>query len=82
MITSILLFGSRARGDYDERSDIDLAIKAPQIKEVEYVALLDEFEEMETLLKFDIVLWEKAPLELQEDIVETHKLLYCKSEKV
>jgi predicted nucleotidyltransferase len=28
-VERIILFGSRARGDYDERSDIDLGIACP-----------------------------------------------------
>ncbi|WP_280961396.1 nucleotidyltransferase family protein [Butyricicoccus faecihominis] len=49
----IVLFGSRARGDNHERSDIDLAVYGlPESKEA---AFLDGIDELPTLLKFDVV---------------------------
>lgn len=49
----LVLFGSRARGDHKERSDIDLAVYGmPQEARAEF--RLDA-EELPTLLKFDIV---------------------------
>ena len=50
-ITKVLLFGSRARGDYKERSDIDLAVIGGK---VELFAITVD-EETSTLLKYDVV---------------------------
>ncbi len=50
-IEKIILFGSRARGDYKERSDIDIAVCGARVEEFE--AELDE--ECPTLLKFDVI---------------------------
>ena len=47
----VVLFGSRARGDNRERSDIDLAIFGGDTAEF----LLSADEEIQTLLMFDIV---------------------------
>ena len=50
-VKKVILFGSRARGDYRERSDIDLAFTGgdgPRFS-------LDVDEETYTLLMFDIV---------------------------
>ena len=47
----LLLFGSRARGDYHERSDIDLAAFGGAVSRF----ALDAEEETSTLLRFDIV---------------------------
>ena len=50
-VKKVILFGSRARGDYRERSDIDLAFTGgdgPRFS-------LDADEETYTLLMFDIV---------------------------
>ena len=47
----VILFGSRARGDYKERSDIDLAVHGGNI--LAFSLAVDE--ETETLLKYDIV---------------------------
>ena len=47
----VILFGSRARGDFKERSDIDLAVLGG-----DYAAFsLDVDEETSTLLMFDVV---------------------------
>lgn len=50
-IEKVVLFGSRARGDYDRASDIDLAVRGGNV--VEFA--LDVEEETSTLLFFDVV---------------------------
>lgn len=49
----IVLYGSRARGDHRERSDIDLAVFGAPPKS--YSAFLDSLDELPTLLRFDLV---------------------------
>ncbi len=50
-VEKLLLFGSRARGDYKERSDIDLAVYGGNVA----AFALDAEEETNTLLMYDIV---------------------------
>ena len=50
-IKKVILFGSRARGDYYKTSDIDLAIEGGD--SVRFALDVDEFTS--TLLKYDIV---------------------------
>lgn len=50
-IDKVILFGSRARGDYEKVSDIDLAITGGET--VKFA--LDVEENAPTLLKFDII---------------------------
>lgn len=50
-INKIILFGSRARGDNMDRSDIDLAVSGGNITAFS----LDAEEEIDTLLMFDVV---------------------------
>lgn len=50
-LTRVILFGSRARGDFKERSDIDLAVSGGQIAAFTF----DVEEETDTLLKYDVV---------------------------
>ena len=51
LLDRVILFGSRARGDHRERSDIDLAVSGGDINLFRY--WLDE--SAPTLLKFDVV---------------------------
>lgn len=72
----IILYGSRARGDAAERSDIDLAIDAPDISERKWFAIEDAVEKTDTLLKIDCILLQKAPDKLKENITRDGKVLY------
>lgn len=47
----VILFGSRARGDFTERSDIDLAVSGGNTSA--FALAVDE--ETDTLLKYDVV---------------------------
>lgn len=50
-IEKVILFGSRARGDNKERSDIDLAVTGGNV--MEFRLAVDD--EVRTLLMFDVV---------------------------
>jgi predicted nucleotidyltransferase len=67
-IKRIILYGSRARGDNEERSDIDLAIDCPGISFDEWNAIINIIEQADTLLTIDFVrfdtLSEKNPLRI------------------
>ena len=54
LIEKVVLFGSRARGDNKNTSDIDLAIYFMKDFDDKGTFILD-IEDIETLLKFDIV---------------------------
>lgn len=51
--SGIILFGSRARGDYRQRSDIDIAVFSMPAEN--HGRFTDEIESLPTLLDFDIV---------------------------
>lgn len=78
VIEKIILYGSRARGDNQERSDIDLAIDCPQATSKEWHHIMDIVEEADTLLGIDCVrldtLSEKNPL--RRSILKDGILLY------
>ena len=72
-VRKVILFGSRARGDFRERSDIDLAFAGGDAP----LFALDVDEETSTLLMFDIVnLDEPAHPELLESIRRDGIALY------
>lgn len=71
----VMLFGSRARGDYKKTSDIDLAVTGGNIT----LFTLDVEEETSTLLSFDVVnLDGSVQEELRKSIEQEGKLLYEK----
>ncbi len=75
-IEKVILFGSRARGDYRRTSDIDLAIKGGNT--VRFA--LDVEEVVMTLLKFDIVDLDGAVQEeLRQSIMEEGVAIYEKN---
>ncbi len=55
VIEKIILYGSRARGDNRERSDIDLAIVCPQATASDWQKILEILENADTLLMIDCV---------------------------
>ena len=76
-VERIWLFGSRARGDQFQRSDIDLAIEAPGMGRYEWLKIALDFEdEAPTLLSIDLIRLEEAPEHLRQEIREEGILLY------
>ncbi len=53
-VEKIILFGSRARGDYFTNSDIDLAIEAPTANEKDWLKILQIIDDADTLLKLTV----------------------------
>lgn len=74
-IRKVLLFGSRARGDFKRTSDIDIAVTGGDFGRF----ALDVNEETSTLLEYDIVNLDKEMQdELRESIEKEGLVLYEK----
>ncbi|MCM1135287.1 MAG: nucleotidyltransferase domain-containing protein [Clostridium sp.] len=74
-VNRVILFGSRARGDYRRVSDIDLAVGGGDFAGF----ALEVEEETSTLLKYDIVnLDGSVQEELRTSIEKEGKILYEK----
>lgn len=74
-VEKVLLFGSRARGDFKRTSDIDLAVSGGDFDRF----ALDVDEETTTLLMFDIIdLDREMQPELRETIEKEGVILYEK----
>ena len=74
-VKKVILFGSRARGEYKRVSDIDLAVTGGNIAAFS----LDVDEETSTLLKYDIVnLDASVQQELLDSIQKEGIILYEK----
>lgn len=54
-VERIWVYGSRARGDFQERSDIDLVIDFPHATPSQWQEVLDILDNADTLLKIDCV---------------------------
>ena len=65
-LKKVILFGSRARGDFQRASDIDLAVSGGNAA----MFAVDVEEETSTLLQFDVV---NLDLDLQEKLLESIK---------
>lgn len=73
----ITLFGSRARGDHKERSDIDLAIYG--IPEDNQARFWSDVDDLPTLLQFDLVhVTEDTDAELVKNIEKDGVTIYEK----
>ena len=72
-VQKVILFGSRARGNFKEKSDIDLAVQGGDFIRF----MLDVNEETSTLLKFDIInLDEEIQGELRKAIKKEGRIVY------
>ncbi|MCI5994609.1 MAG: nucleotidyltransferase domain-containing protein [Blautia sp.] len=72
-LKKVILFGSRARGDFRKTSDIDLAVQGGDTTRF----ALDVEEEVSTLLFFDVVdLDAPVQAELLNSIVQEGKVIY------
>lgn len=72
----IIIYGSRARGDHDERSDIDIAVDHPRTKRL---FLQEAEQEIPTLLRIDIVDLDEASEALRREIAKEGVVIYGKA---
>lgn len=63
-LNKVILFGSRARGDFQERSDIDLAVSGGKVN----LFSIAVDEETSTLLMYDVVNLDSS---VQKDLLES-----------
>lgn len=78
-VRGVYLFGSRARGDAAPRSDIDIAADAPEIDQAGWLHLCDRVDEIETLLKIDLIRLDQASARLVRQVHSEGKKLYERS---
>jgi predicted nucleotidyltransferase len=78
VVDAIYLFGSRARGDNQDRSDIDIAVLCPKATERDWLSILDIIENADTLLMIDCIRLDQVPVasQLHLQIERDKKLIY------
>ncbi|MCX5923523.1 MAG: nucleotidyltransferase domain-containing protein [Candidatus Dependentiae bacterium] len=69
-VEKVLLFGSRARGTNQSRSNIDLAIVCPKATDDQWREVLDIIDDADTLLLIDCVNFDKIDQELKARILK------------
>jgi predicted nucleotidyltransferase len=72
----IILFGSRARGEAQERSDYDIAIDDESLTPLKLAQIRADVEALPTLLSIDIVWMNRAGQVLRQRILSEGKTLY------
>jgi predicted nucleotidyltransferase len=75
-VERIILFGSRARGDAERRSDIDIAVSCPSADLRTWLDISRTAGEANTLLKIDLARLEDATPELRRRIELEGRVLY------
>ena len=78
-VVLVLLFGSRAVGDQDERSDVDIAFSAPELSKGDLALIRDKVELSASLYKISISHLEKMPNKLRERVLEQGVIVYEQS---
>lgn len=78
-IEKLVLFGSRAVGDFDPRSDFDIAVFAPELCKKKFSKLRLDAAESRTLYWVSLVHFESNPPALQERIVSQGVVIYERS---
>ena len=69
----IILFGSRARGEWNDRSDIDIAV-IPEIGSSFFSTPIEE--RIRTLLKIDILDFRKLNEDFQQEVLQNGVVIY------
>lgn len=79
-VEEVWLFGSRARGDNLERSDIDIAIICPNASNADWREVQDITDNADTLLKIDCIRFDrlKDDEKIKSNIMKFKKVLYTK----
>lgn len=79
-IEEIWLFGSRARGDNQPRSDIDIAIICPNATDKNWHQVNDIIENADTLLKIDCIRFDTLTKNdaFKNNIIKFKKIIYSK----
>ena len=76
-LEKVWLFGSRARGDQRDKSDVDLAFKFDQSKMKNWTVFFVDFEDnIESLLTFDLVNIDAVEDQFRDKIMQAGILLY------
>ncbi|GIX42441.1 MAG: hypothetical protein KatS3mg129_2174 [Leptospiraceae bacterium] len=79
-VEKCFIYGSRAKGNYLNGSDIDITIIAPEMEFYEYLDILSQLEELNIPYIIDLTKFELLDEPLKEHIIRKGILIYKKTE--
>jgi uncharacterized protein len=79
-VQKVILFGSRAIGDHEDRSDFDIAVSAPNMPKTSWSYLRDAVGQSRTLYKVSVSLIEVMPDRLKASVFSQGVVLYERKE--
>ena len=78
-VERMIVFGSRAFGDYEKYSDLDLAIDAPNMTRFEWLKLKEfAIYNLNSFIKVSLVHYSTNPINLKKRINQTGKIIYAR----
>ncbi|ATD60401.1 hypothetical protein CNX70_09575 [Janthinobacterium svalbardensis] len=81
-VETLIIFGSRACGDYEKYSDIDLAVIASSFVKEDWIMLRAKATyDVRVFFRISIVNFLSNPIRLQKRIYENGEIVYEKSKK-
>ncbi|MCX7046838.1 MAG: nucleotidyltransferase domain-containing protein [Candidatus Sumerlaeota bacterium] len=75
-VECVILFGSRARGDAEDRSDIDLAVAAPDVSARQWREIEQWTQETPSLTKIDLARLDAIGEKFRAKILDEGVVLY------
>lgn len=76
-IESATIFGSRAKGDFRNGSDIDISIKGVNLHFDDLIEISQQYEKLNLPYKFDVVIYDRIKEDaLKEYIRRVEKTIY------
>jgi uncharacterized protein len=79
-VEELILFGSRAFGDQEERSDTDIAVCGSLITPLVWARIKDAANNARSLYWISLVHFDRNPSQLQQRIMETGVRIYVRSQ--
>lgn len=79
-IERIIVFGSRAVGDHEDRSDFDVAVSAPGLDSEALTRIRDELDRARTLFKISLSSLESMPEPLKGRVLAQGVMIYERPE--
>lgn len=79
-VDALILFGSRAFGDHEDRSDVDVAVSGASITRAKWANMKDAANYCRSLYWISLVHLDRNPSTLRQRIIDTGIPIYVRTE--